>query len=312
MDALQGLRAAITELQTEAHRQRDEILLLRSIKPKPKSSLPDPEKFSGQPHKFDTWLPSIKAKLRVDGEAIGDSVAQFYYVYLNLESHIQAMVLPQLHQAEESQVWNYITILDQLIRVYDNPNKVQEAEDKLLALKQGTDSIPAYVAKFERVLYEARGQNWPDVNKISTFRNGLSSTIRSRLAQQLNLPRKYPDFVRVVQQLAGRTSQAPTSGNSNGSGSGPGPGNHHYHGEPMEVGSINAIHVSSPQQRARSISPTLRGQYRLQGRCVRCGSYDHWVHSCTLQPYASGEGQTPQDTDSEGSSGTDRRKRVGT
>lgn len=128
---------------------------------------------------------------------------------LNLESHIQAMVLPQLYQAEESQVWNYITILDQLTRVYDNPNKVQEAEDKLLAIKQGTDSIPAYVAKFERVLYEARGQDWPDVNKISTFRNGLNSVIRNRLAQQLNPPRKYPDFVRVVQQLAGRTSQAP-------------------------------------------------------------------------------------------------------
>jgi Retrotransposon gag protein len=316
MDHLQGLRAAVAELQAEVRRQRDEILLLRSIKPKPKSSLPDPEKFSGQPHKFDTWLPSIKAKLRVDGEAIGDTVAQFYYVYLNLESHIQAMVLPQLHQAEESQVWDYTTIFDQLIRVYDNPNKVQEAEDKLLALKQGTDSIPAYVAKFERVLYEARGQNWPDVNKISTFRNGLNSIIRSRLAQQLNLPRKYPDFVRVVQQLAGRTSQAPTSGNSNGSG----PGNHnHHHGEPMEIGSINAIHVSSSPQRARSISPTLRGQYRLQGRCVRCGSYDHWVQSCPLQPYASGEGMTSEDNDSVGSStslGSDnrrvgRRKQVG-
>jgi hypothetical protein len=76
-DPLHGLRAAITELQTEVRRQRDEILLLRSIKSqsKPKPSLPDPEKFSGQPDKFDTWLPFIKAKLRVDGEAIGDSVA---------------------------------------------------------------------------------------------------------------------------------------------------------------------------------------------------------------------------------------------
>ena len=228
------------------------------------------------------------------------------------------MVLPQLYQAEESQVWNYITILDQLTRV----NKVQEAEDKLLAIKQGTDSIPAYVAKFERVLYEARGQDWPDVNKISTFWNGLNSVIRNRLAQQLNPPRKYPDFVLVVQQLAGQTSQAPTSG-SNGSGNHQ---NHYHHGEPMEVGIINAIHVLSPPQRARSISPTLRGQYRLQGRCVRCGSYDHWVRSCPLQPYASGEGEMAieaQDNDSEGSSASlnldDRRidragwrKQVGT
>ena len=89
-------QAVIAELRTELERQHHEITLLRSRTSRPKPALPDPEKFSGQTHKYDTWLPSIKAKLRVDGEAIGDSVAQFYYVYLNLDSHVQAMVLPQL------------------------------------------------------------------------------------------------------------------------------------------------------------------------------------------------------------------------
>ena len=46
-----------------------------------------------------------------------------------------------------------------MTRVYDNPNKVQEAEDKLFTIKQGTDSVPVYIAKFKRVLYEARGQD---------------------------------------------------------------------------------------------------------------------------------------------------------
>ncbi len=32
-----------------------------------------------------------------------------------------------------------------------------EAEDKLYALKQGTDFLPAFIAKFEHVLYKARG-----------------------------------------------------------------------------------------------------------------------------------------------------------
>jgi len=104
-------------------------------------------------------------------------MAQFYYVYLNLESQVQATVLPQLTMAEEKEIWDFNTILEQLKRVFDNPNKVQEAEDRLFALKQGLESIPNYIAKFERVLYEAKGQDWPDVNKISTFRNGLSSTI---------------------------------------------------------------------------------------------------------------------------------------
>jgi hypothetical protein len=123
------------------------------------------------------------------------------------------MVLPQLAQAEESETWDYNTILGQLSRVYDNPNKVQEAEDKLLSLRQGTDSIPVYISKFERVLYEARGQDWPDINKISIFRNGLSSTIRNRLSQQLTLPSRYPDFIQVTQQLSGRSSSFVTPSN---------------------------------------------------------------------------------------------------
>jgi hypothetical protein len=69
------------------------------------------------------------------------------------------MVLPQLSQANNETSYDFNTILDQLTRVYDNLNKVQEAEDKLYALKQGTDSLPIYIAKYERVLYEARGQD---------------------------------------------------------------------------------------------------------------------------------------------------------
>jgi hypothetical protein len=51
------------------------------------------------------------------------------------------------------------------------------------------------MAKFEHVLYKAQGQDWPDINKISTFWNSLNSTIRSQLLQQLNLLHKYSDFV---------------------------------------------------------------------------------------------------------------------
>ena len=110
---LQHFYTALAELRAEIQRQRDEIHHLRSVKPaKPKPSLPDPEKFNGQSHKYDTWLLSIKAKLRVDAKAIGDSMAQFYYVYLNLESHIQAMVLPQLSEAEDKKSWNYQIIIN--------------------------------------------------------------------------------------------------------------------------------------------------------------------------------------------------------
>ena len=108
------------------------------------------------------------------------------------------MVLPQLSQAEEDEIWSYLSILDQLSRVYSNPNKVQEAEDKLYSLKQGTNSLHAFIAKFEHILYEARGQDWNDVNKIAAFRQGLNTTIKNRLAQQLNLPRTYAKFIETI------------------------------------------------------------------------------------------------------------------
>ncbi|EKD18870.1 hypothetical protein MBM_03112 [Drepanopeziza brunnea f. sp. 'multigermtubi' MB_m1] len=80
---------------------------------------------------------------------------------------------------------NYNTLLDQLALAYDNPNKIQEAKDKLLACKQGTDALYIY----------------PDANKIIAFRNSLNSTIRTRLNSQLTLSTTYTEYVHVTQQL---------------------------------------------------------------------------------------------------------------
>jgi len=91
-----------TQVQREFDGLRAEITTLQA-KNTQKSKLPDPKKFAGSTYKFDTWLHSIKAKLRIDGPAIRDSIAQFYYVYLNLESSIQLMVLPQLSYTEHAQ-----------------------------------------------------------------------------------------------------------------------------------------------------------------------------------------------------------------
>ena len=125
-------------------------------------------------------------------------------MYGNLESTVQAIVLPQLSSAEEQKSWDYKTILEQLERVNNNPNAVQEAEDALQAIKQGDQPLPSYIAKFKRLLYEAKGQSWADANKIITFRSGLSPALHKALSHQLNLPTTYPAFISVVQQLSRR------------------------------------------------------------------------------------------------------------
>jgi hypothetical protein len=147
---------------------------------------------------------------------------------------------------------------------------VQEAEDKLYALKQSTDSIHAYIAKFERVLYETRGQDWPDVNKIFTFRNSLNSTLRNRLAEQLNLPRMYSDFVRIVQQLAGCSLPFMPPPHVSSSNS-----NSNYYSEPIELNLLTLDKKYPKPPRARSVSPDRKQQCRAESLCVRYGSQDY-------------------------------------
>ncbi len=283
------LRAEIATLRTA---------LARATKSNPRQKLPDPEKFASSSYKFDTWLPSIRAKLRVDGTAIGDATAQFYYVYLNLDSSVQAMVLPQLSHAESAQQWDYNSILDQLARVYDNPNKQQEAEDKLYTLRQGNDSLPVYIAKFERTLYEAGGQSWNDVNKISSFRNGLNSALRSRLAQQLVLPRIYAEFLRTCQQLSSKTAASPYEHAPKIA----------HSSDPMDVSelTIGAItsSFSSPPSVAPSTSKEARQLYRQTGRCVRCGSQEHYIKNCNLAPANAASNKTIVSAVNDDDSGT--------
>jgi hypothetical protein len=204
---------SIDNLQARIHQLEQEILRLRAAAAasastsaaapisRPRARLLDPVKFDGKQHRFRVWLPEIKAKLRVDDESIGDATAKFFYVYGCLDPTVQAMVLPQLAIAEQRKSWDYNTILEQLSRVYDNPNKVFEAEEALHAVKQGDQPLSAYIAKFERLLFEAKGQDWPDANKIIAFRSGLSFSLRKNLSTQLALPTDYPGYLSVVQQL---------------------------------------------------------------------------------------------------------------
>lgn len=287
--AFQSLQLEVQTLRALLEQQQSTIQALQTrTVTQPKPRLPDPKEFDGKTYRFDTWLPSIRAKLRVDGNAIGDSVAQFYYVYLNLEPSVQSTVLPQLAVAEASQSWDSETILSQLTRIYDNPNKTQEAGRKLLALKQGTDSIPYYIGKFETKLYEAAAQNWPDAQKILVFRNGLSLAIQDRLDQQINLPSDYPGFLRVVQQLSSRYSaHTPASGQHSTPRTILQPPQRPP-GDAMDLNTVsfNTIGISRPSgTRARSISPVQRQSLRQEGKCVRCGSPNHWVAICPQEPY---------------------------
>ena len=62
----------------------------------PKLSFPDSDKFNSSVQNYNIWLPFIIAKLRTDSEIIGNKIAKFYYIYINIEIQIQANLLNKL------------------------------------------------------------------------------------------------------------------------------------------------------------------------------------------------------------------------
>lgn len=89
--------------------------------------------------------------------------------------------------------------------MYYNPNKVADAEQRVLSLRQDSNSLPSYIAKFDRILGEAEGHSWDDKMKIMAFTKGLDKQLQTRLRDvnvQQHLPKDYASYVSTAQQLS--------------------------------------------------------------------------------------------------------------
>jgi len=218
------------EDQLQAHEDQIQALtaVRKTIRPKP--CLPDPDKLASQAQ-YDTWLPEVKAKLEVDADAIGGPKAQFWYLYGRLDAKTKALVLAQVHGGADQ---HPAAIFDQLDRVFESPNKVRRAQDRLAELKMGTDSFSFYLAKFERALHEGKASEWPDEIKISHLRRGIAEWMKRRLDVQLALPTEYSAFVSTLHQLAGMTNNYGGAGRS---------GNDHgqKNGDLMDISAVNRL-----------------------------------------------------------------------
>ena len=93
-------------------------------------------------------------------QALAGTSDQRFNVFLKLNTSVQAKVLPQVKNANEAQQWDYNSVLDELVRVYDNTNKreeTEEAEGSLYPLRQGNDSLPLNNSLKNRVADDCTG-----------------------------------------------------------------------------------------------------------------------------------------------------------
>jgi hypothetical protein len=277
---VEELRTQVQQLQqrTITLRTQVQVLQQRPTTTRPRQALPEPSNFVGRSKDWDTWSMAMRAKLRIDGGAIGSNEAQFFYVYNSLDSKVQSLVLSFVQQAQGREDWEPTALLDYLGRTYDDPNKTKKAGQRLIELKQGTTPIAAYIPQFERTMFEAGAGTWPDDAKITTLVGGLNKYTRQRIDGQLALPTDYDGFIRTLQTLGNQFGSYGQFNGHNGNGHNGQSNVMDWEKGPARVAATMTAPVVTKEQRQA---------WRDKGKCVRCGSGKHWVSKCSLQPSRS-------------------------
>ena len=102
-------------------------------------------------------------------------------MYNSLTPSVQGLVIAYVRRLEERGEWKPHALLEHLQRSYDDPNKAKKAGQRLRELQQGGTSATAYLPRFERTLFKAGADAWPDDAKITTLVGGFNKDTRQRL-----------------------------------------------------------------------------------------------------------------------------------
>jgi len=236
-----------------------------------RQALPHPDKLAGSVD-IDSWFVSMRAKLRVDGEALGDGYARFHYVYSRLGAKPRALLLPYVKRAELTPLEaapTALAFLDHIRSIYEEPNHVLRAGQRLTRTRQGaSEPIGAYIPRWEQILYEAAGDSWPADAKIVLFASSLNTTTKDRLDRSIAWPTDYVAFMAHVRGQESIFLGDSTPGRSRSTTSAT-----EYVDDPMQIDATRVVI-------ATTATNAQKRRWRTEGRCMKCGSSDHWASKC--------------------------------
>ena len=214
-----------------------------------------------------------------------------------MEQPQQASVLHLRQSAEEAQCWDPETIFSFFQRLCHNPRENQEAVQRFTSVRQrDEESLVAYLARFERLTYEANATTWPDVTRVTTLHRGLRTTLRQTLENSndalFDLP--YDNYIKLVQRT-NRYNQ-PVSDQKRTQNPALNPAKNPALKNHPDTMDITPVQLASVHTEAPPASPTLtassgsslhssasnRRTFRLDhDLCLYCGSDEHWISQCS-------------------------------
>ncbi|OLY78064.1 Retrotransposon-derived protein PEG10 [Smittium mucronatum] len=229
----------------------------------------DPENFNGRREHLRNFISQVKLVIEAQPSLFSSDRQKVIFSCTFLRGSDFSWLQPYLESTVPVPMLDSFNIfIEELHRVFGNPNKVANAEQQLRRLKQ-TNSATNYASEFRRFQYYEdlkddvkdlfarfdRPQSLPELIYLSIK---IDNRLFERVLEKFNRPRQSFSYTPLV-QLAVNTGQSKSPQH-----------------QPMEIeGTITHRPVLKPQERQRRRDKKL---------CLYCGNAGNIIATCPLRP----------------------------
>jgi hypothetical protein len=182
------------EREAESNQQTTPTTMSQDIARRPKPHLPNPDKFDGKDMAlFPQFEGTLRAKLEIDGGAIGGEKEQVWYGFGRLAGDAAGRIYPWIGYAQETGNFTVKGLFEQMRIAFCDPRQRQKALSQLNRTKQGSRALDEFLNEFNRLILEAHGWGWEDFIKKGYLKAALSMKI---LEQTIGIAEKesYEDY----------------------------------------------------------------------------------------------------------------------
>jgi hypothetical protein len=242
-----------------------------------------PEKFDGSASNYDTFVQSLdnffalkssvystdEIRVRTVGTLLTKSALSWFSTIVKTKSPLLS---------------NYSAFLEELQRLFSDPNLKENAQQKIRNLRQGSGSALVYASKFRTLAIDTGFNN--DA-LMASFKNGLKEELKDIMAKSTEPPPKtLEELIAAATRLDNRIFERKKETVDN---------------FPKRQYSTGIVSSASP--RFKKLSAAEK-QYRIKNNlCLYCGGNGHSHSNCPKKKKSPGSPTAPSGTISSVSSG---------
>ena len=245
----------------------------------PRHKTGDLKAFSGDRSEWIAWRTEAQTKLNTDGRAIGNDREKFGYLYMHLQIGAQKRIQQWYNMCLKTNTnCNPMAFLERAEATFGDPNEKKNARTLLSATKQGNnESFSDFITKFEELLAQAGGEEWPQDVQVDTLEDSLNKEMQSRLVSYQLIDPTYNTFRSACLSIDAKLQAMRMRSKSSGQLALP--------GSTGRSGQGNGQERAGGRERERAPWATAeeRERRRIAGLCLRCGGADHMQKKCRFR-----------------------------